>query len=180
MNYEQMPVLRRTRAADELAAEFLDEYARDADGKLILPIDPGAIATSLGVSVHDADLPDGISGVLMKKGNQPTVIMLNKADAPVRRRFTCAHELGHYAERLESGAAGSEFTFVDRRDGASSSGDEPREVFANKFAAALLMPPYELAELVDSLSVFQLATRFGVSADAMSFRLKNLGMIAGS
>jgi Zn-dependent peptidase ImmA (M78 family) len=49
------------------------------------------------------------------------------------------------------------------------------EIFANKFAAALLMPKEEVERLEhDGLSPALLALKFGVSEEAMNFRLDNL------
>ena len=46
----------------------------------------------LGLTVTDADL-DGVSGLLYPAER---AVFLNAAEVPARRRFTLAHELGHW------------------------------------------------------------------------------------
>jgi IrrE N-terminal-like domain len=82
--------------------------------------------------------------------------------------------------------------FVDqstmfKRNENSSTGDDLQEIQANRFAAALLMPEKLIREeitssrfdLDDEEDVSNLAKRFNVSATAMTFRLKNLGLFRG-
>ena len=53
---------------------------------------------------------------------------------------------------------------------------EPEEVSANRFAAELLMPKEMVEEFLDQgLSAWEMARRFGVSDEAMGYRLHNLG-----
>lgn len=67
------------------------------------PVDPIVIADQLGIRVLAEDLPSDISGALIKRlGQDPTIIVLNKRDSRNRKRFTCAHEIGHYIHRLET------------------------------------------------------------------------------
>jgi Zn-dependent peptidase ImmA (M78 family) len=139
-----------------------------------LPIDPVRIARVLGMRVITAQLDPAVAGALVKERGQDPSIVLNAKDSSNRQRFTCAHEIGHYVRREESG---SDYEYVDYRDIFSSTGQRDDERFANSFAACLLMP----AELVrrfhdECLSDIQMALRFGVSRDAMSFRLANVGL----
>ena len=65
-----------------------------------LPVDPIYIARSLGVKVYNAPLSSGVSGMLEKTAAYADPeITLNMSDSRNRRRFTCAHELGHYVMR---------------------------------------------------------------------------------
>jgi Zn-dependent peptidase ImmA (M78 family) len=70
----------------------------------------------------------------------------NSTHAPVRQRFTIAHEIGHYAMHVKKSMDSP--LFIDRlvafRDDESSAGSDWEEVEANTFAVALLM----LARLV--------------------------------
>ncbi len=139
------------------------------------PVDPADIASSLGVVVYEANAPGSISGALIKEEGKDPIIVLSKTDSRNRKRFTCAHELGHYAKRSEENAA--TYKYVDLRSDLSSGGSDPDEIFANRFAAALLMPESAVREFVGrKMPVFLLAETFGVSAEAMSYRLKNLGL----
>jgi Zn-dependent peptidase ImmA (M78 family) len=127
-----------------------------------------------------------VSGVLVVQDGRG-VIGVNASDAPVRQRFTIAHECGHYELHKERMPV-----FIDKqflrpmlavfRDGKSSSGEDRLEREANAFAASLLMPEHLVLEEVsrlrldveDDAAVDELARRFEVSRQAMSFRLANL------
>jgi Zn-dependent peptidase ImmA (M78 family) len=138
-----------------------------------LPVDPVRIAGSLGIRVIRATLDADMSGALVKELGKDPVILLNAGDSPNRQRFTCAHELGHYVKRKDSPEA---YEYVDRRDSLTATGRDPEEIYANGFAAALLMPPTAVARLADEgLSDVQMALRFDVSLEAMRWRLVKLG-----
>ncbi|MBT0974157.1 ImmA/IrrE family metallo-endopeptidase, partial [Salmonella enterica subsp. enterica serovar 1,4,[5],12:i:-] len=91
-------------------------------------------------------LDDDVSGALLKEPEQDPVIILNRNDSNVRKRFTCAHELGHYVKRTENGQP-LEYEFVDYRGKLASQGVDSEEIFANNFAACLLMPEKEVRRL---------------------------------
>lgn len=147
------------------------------------PVPVVRVARSLGIKVKRTDLGDDCSGVLVRNGNR-AVIGVNSQHSVNRRRFSIAHELGHFD--LHSGD-----TYIDRgyrvhfRDLESGSGTKREEMEANAFAAALLMPaklvrdafakqPFELAE-DDDLEM--LARKFRVSTQAMTYRLMKLRII---
>jgi Zn-dependent peptidase ImmA (M78 family) len=139
-----------------------------------IPVDPIEIARRQGIKVFTAGLEPGVSGMLIKEIGSDPEIYLNGQDSYGRQRFTCAHELGHWMQRT---AAGEEsWSFVDKRSPIASMGIDRSEVYANQFAAALLMPAPVIRSIVPASST-QLAQQFQVSADAMTFRLKNLGLL---
>lgn len=151
-----------TRAAVRLLEEL------DAQ----VPVDPVKVARALGIQVVDAPLDDSISGALIKERGKDPRIVLNSKDSANRRRFTCAHELGHFVKRSDQP---DEYEYIDYRDGRSSTGVDHDERYANSFAASLLMPEREVRRLEDEgLSELEMALRLGVSRDAMHYRLKNL------
>ena len=139
-----------------------------------LPVDPIYIAQRLGVQTFKAGLDRGISGMLVKRPGQDPVIYLNSSDSISRQRFTCAHELGHYVKRIAAGE--EDWEHIDHRDALSASGTDQDEIFANRFAASLLMPRDEVKRLKRQYGPAALAYEFGVSEDAMSFRLANLNL----
>jgi Zn-dependent peptidase ImmA (M78 family) len=171
-------VARRPNRAEQAAIDFLDQFAIDE-----LPIPVDKIAEDLGVSLRYEPLESGLSGVLFRDQQGRQVIGVNSLHAPVRQRFTIAHELAHL--RLHEDAL-----YVDglvRRDDKSSLALDPQEIEANSFAAELLMPRKlvlrELANRVPEGAVAdpakllkRLAREFGVSEQAMEFRLVNLGV----
>lgn len=154
-------------------------------GLEMTPIPVDRVAARLGVQVERTTFGDDVSGVLVIEDGRG-VIGVNAAHAPVRQRFTIAHEIGHYMLHRDELPV-----FIDKqmrqylavfRDGQSASGEHRREREANGFAAALLMPAALLREEVDRLrldledeeSVGVLAARFKVSQRAMDLRLINV------
>jgi len=157
------------------AQTVIEQELVDQRGMLDLPIDPIALAEQLGIRVgYSSTLGEGVSGVIVKNENdEHPRIYLNSRDAPVRQRFTAAHEIGHHFSRTYED--GSKYGFVDSRDDLASSGKDPNERWANQFAAELLMPAFAVRKFFgDGLSESRLAREFGVSEQAMHYRLVNL------
>lgn len=148
-------------------------------GLTSIPIDPVTLANREGIKVHNAKFAKpNISGLIAKRGNASSVLVEND-DSPTRKRFTIAHELGHFFLHLRDGGE-----FVDTpvdlqrtsvEDGAK--GAKQLEIEANQFAAALLMPEDRIRELHRSIvGVTDLARMFRVSEEAMAIRLGTLGL----
>lgn len=139
-----------------------------------LPVNPFLIAEALGIQVTFAQLPRDESGRIEIVPDQTPRIWINRDDAEARQRFTCAHEIGHYRRRAEYGP---EAKIVDYRDTLAGLGTDEREIFANQFAAALLMPADRVAQFHRSgIDVNSMARIFGTSAQAMGLRLRNLSL----
>lgn len=98
------------------------------------------------------------------------VIRLNGADAPVRQRFTLAHEAKHI---LDHGLSDYAYPATGRTSRA-----ERVELTSDYFAACLLMPrPWVKRVYGQGLhEVGALAALFGVSRAAMRYRLDQLGL----
>jgi Zn-dependent peptidase ImmA (M78 family) len=136
-----------------------------------LPVDPIYIAHELGIEVYIATLSEGVSGMLVKRPGVDPQIYLQESDHRNRQRFTCAHELGHYVASEGSDT----IEYVEHRALLASQGSNPDEIYANQFAAALLMPADAVKERWrERPNPALLAYDFGVSADAMNFRVVNL------
>jgi Zn-dependent peptidase ImmA (M78 family) len=150
-------------------------WAPGATGQEIpLPVDPFIVAERLGVKAFSANLDPSVSGMLVKKPGEDPEIYVHASDSPNRQRFTCAHELGHYVKRSATGDVAWEY--VEHRDLLTSQGSDKEEIYANQFAASLLMPSEKVQELSQTLTTAALAYEFGVSAEAMHYRLVNLGL----
>lgn len=160
----------------ETDAQTLLRAAWEQEGAVSLPVDPFKIAQKLGLKAFSAALDEGVSGMLIKRSGQDAEIYVHAGDSSNRQRFTCAHELGHYVKRSATGDDAWEY--VEHRNLLSSAGTDSEEVYANKFAAALLMPRSEvMSRFTQGGTAASLAAEFGVSADAMHFRLVNLGLV---
>jgi Zn-dependent peptidase ImmA (M78 family) len=138
-----------------------------------IPVDPVRIARGLGIQVLDARLDPQVAGALVKKGDRDPSIVLNADDSSKRKRFTCAHEIGHYVKR----DATEEYEYLDLRGQLASAGTDPDERYANAFAASLLMPERQVRRLhKDGFGEVELAAIFDVSREAMHYRLTNLSL----
>ncbi len=152
------------------------------------PVPVWEIARARGARIVPDSLEGDLSGFLYRDSAQK-VIGVNTQHAPVRQNFTVAHELAHLLlhdqERLHLDRA---FPTVRLRDDVSSQGVDDAEKEANLFAAELLMPEsflrHDLAgrtalDLYDDNYIPELAQKFGVSVQALMFRLQYLGYIEG-
>ncbi|MDO5651606.1 MAG: ImmA/IrrE family metallo-endopeptidase [Moraxella sp.] len=142
----------------------------------IIPVKPEKIIEKIGdlEIIYTEGLSDNISGKKFydfDKGHY--VIEINKNHHENRKRFTAAHELGHYALNH-----GDKEDVLYRNSSIDSS---PDEVEANAFAAEILMPASAIRHLVFEKGVTKiedLAYQLWVSEQAMLYRLKNLGLIS--
>jgi Zn-dependent peptidase ImmA (M78 family) len=161
---------------EQQAAEILRQH-----GLYSIPVNPVELANRNGIKVHNAKFSDeGLSGMVAKRGKDVTVLV-NQSDAPFRKRFTIAHELGHHFLHL----IGEDGEFVDSevdlfRDSESPVSTDPArlaEIQANQFAAGLLMPSELVKQTFEKTRNLQdLARIFNVSEEAMAIRLSRLGL----
>ncbi len=153
----------------------VEKILSDLDAKN-LPISVENIASKHNIKISRAPSKD-FSGLLIRKDGS-ALIGVNNNEAPVRQRFTIAHELGHYFMHPRKDA------FVDYRDNKKEIMRTPAERHANMFAAALLMPRSLLEKDFKNISkngftedeLEKLADKYQVSEDAMRFRLINLNL----
>jgi Zn-dependent peptidase ImmA (M78 family) len=148
-----------------------------------LPVPVEKIARGLGAKLT-YDAYDGeVSGMLYRTDGQ-SLIGVNSRHAQTRQRFTIAHEIGHLVMHPGTPMFVDRFARVNWRNGASNK----EEAEANSFAAELLMPrTFVQAEVERVISKVRnatpdqlaaiLADRFEVSAEAMRYRLANLGVL---
>lgn len=169
------------------AARVQGEALAASIGENKLPIDVEKIAKHLGLQVIRQDLGADVSGLLIT-GQGSAIIAVHESQIPTRQRFTIAHEIGHHVmgHQFGDGQVHVDHGFViTPRNSRSETGADPKEVEANQFAAALLMPSTlierEIIErgmtpLMDT-HVQQLAVTFSVSEQAMTIRLSSLGYL---
>ncbi len=151
------------------------------------PVKVDKILNELGLSYKEHDLGVNVSGVLYIE-NGKGFIGYNPDESEVRRRFTLAHELGHYIlHRFDRELFVDQKKFkVMYRDESSSTGEIKQEREANAFAAALLMPKdmvlREVQKFIFDLAgededmIKKLADKFEVSTQAMTYRIANLNL----
>ena len=137
-----------------------------------LPVPVEAIAEDLlGLYVEEAEDLE-CSGLLVPAERR---VVLRAGEPAARQRFTLAHELGHWVCQVKEGHDAPVYCrAVDLAPGA----DRALEREANVFAAELLMPePAMREQFARTGSPAELATWFGVSEEAMRWRLYNLGLL---
>ncbi|WP_087043928.1 ImmA/IrrE family metallo-endopeptidase [Weissella confusa] len=145
-------------------------------------IDVESMLNMLGLTVERSD-ELGASGRLI--GSK---VVINSQDVAERQRFTMAHELGHAVQGRDSAfrktGTTDSYTVEQKRD----------EVFANKFAAQLLMPKKLVVQYItnfisennldqnklnqnsiDDIKKF-LANNLHVSLKSMGYRIENLNL----
>lgn len=169
----------RTKAA-AAAADLLQRHRIAAP-----PVPVRKLAELEQITIVERPFDGNVSGMLVRKGPR-AVIGVNPLHAETRQRFTIAHELDHYFLHPNRTKVVDEVR-RDFRDGVASLGIERGEIDANAFAAELLMPQAFVTQAHSELTeegeepetdlfVSQLANRFDVSVEAMSYRLYNLGL----
>ena len=148
------------RHVEDLAAKARKSVNFD---KLPVPVDK--IAEKLGLKLVEFEFPESFSGVLRKERG---VIGVNKNHPLVRRRFTVAHELGHFI-------LGHEGDSIDEQ----SDRPMPLEREANTFASHLLIPTDLVTASVKrvGLDLKTLAKQSWVSEQAMTIRLLEMNLI---
>ncbi len=154
--------------------------------KFPIPVDVKRLAESLGVQVLYEELEEDVSGMMVTREDLSVVILVNQKHHEHRKRFTIAHELGHYLLHRAISPVFVDSKKVFYRNSVASTGEEKQEIEANSFAAELLMPFQEIQKLVPSTispmdnmdDIEDLARNyFGVSPLALNYRLARFGLL---
>jgi Zn-dependent peptidase ImmA (M78 family) len=158
-------VVRALDSAESVASALRDYWKLGADAVPNLC----EFLEEKGIKICAIDLPEKVSGVQAMirtaVGEPLPVIVVNANHPGERQRFTIAHELGHL---LMSAAQGVDI-----------------EAACHRFAGAFLVPQDILIREVGahrrSISVHELLVLkvlFGVSAQALAYRCKDVGIIS--
>ncbi|MFA5881760.1 MAG: ImmA/IrrE family metallo-endopeptidase [Eubacteriales bacterium] len=108
-----------------------------------LPIDPIEIAQKQGITIDEREFPDDqIEGFYMKHGNEGLIAINSLIDYEPRKRFTCAHELGHANIKGHSDIEHR----CSKRDIFTFNSTNKKETEANEFASELLIPTHFFLE----------------------------------
>lgn len=151
------------------AREDAEATARDYSIPGMFPVDVEDIAHRMDIRVEYAHLREGVSGMIRSRVFEVPVIYVDASENPARQRFTIAHELGHYVERINQGE--DDFAFIDER----GTKYDLHEFYADEFAGNLLMPTDEIDRLrARGKTNLEMAAHFGVSPAALTMRLKRL------
>lgn len=158
------------RPGDPRAPSLLKRYLAAFPGAVV-PVPVEDIAEDLlGLRIRVEPGMGALSGALLPAHR---LIRVNADEPPDRRRFTVAHEIAHWVVHC---AEQRERAPIMCRSVETHGATDQREREANVFAADLLMPEDAIRARFDLLGPHaeSLANAFGVSADAMRWRLYNL------
>jgi Zn-dependent peptidase ImmA (M78 family) len=143
-----------------------------------IPVRVIALANALGMEVRGAEFKRPNYVGMLSKRNGVVTINYRLNDPEYRKRFTIAHELGHFVLHVSDDPR-----FVDsevnlyRFNTTEDSDAAKREIQANMFAAALLMPERQVRKFwAETRSIGEMARIFKVSRQAMGIRLADLGV----
>lgn len=152
------------------------------------PIPIEMIAKNLNVHVSYEPFDGELSGVLYKD-KEDTIIGVNSSHPLTRQRFTIAHEIGHLILHEPDPVHIDKNFRLHFRNELSSQATDFREIEANAFAAAMLMPADLLRSKFDDViregididsgtdEISSLAREFQVSSQALMIRLSKLGIL---
>ncbi|MEW6326364.1 MAG: XRE family transcriptional regulator [Thermodesulfobacteriota bacterium] len=159
--------------ADKLGAEIhnlLDLGSRPSSNLL------NVLENRLRFKVLHLPLGDGVSGASVVDNTVGAGVLINANDAPWRRNFDLAHELFHII---------TWDVFSPEEIGTGTTKTRP-EQYADIFASSLLLPENHLREALKEtatdneiriVDIIELAKEFGVSTEAVIWRLVNLKII---
>nr|WP_288144824.1 ImmA/IrrE family metallo-endopeptidase [Acidomonas methanolica] len=146
-----------------------------------MPVDPFAIAESRDIVVQGKPAEhDGVSGMLLRHGNDFGIIFATHIPSPGFQRFSVSHELGHYFlpghidQVIKGGIHVSRAGFVT---------NDPYELEADHFAAGLLMPETPFRKAMDRFdpgldAIGQMAELCVTSRTATAIRFAELSNAA--
>lgn len=107
-----------------------------------VPVKIIEICRNMGFSIFQQDLPKKICGYIAIDGElkdrfgTDRIITVNMNESNKRRRFTVAHELGHFLFHFDP----NNIQFYNAFEHDHEENEMPSEDLANRFAAELLMP----------------------------------------
>ena len=162
--------------ADKLGDDihnFLDLGSRPSSNLL------NVLENKLRFKILHLPLGDGVSGASVVDNTLGVGILINANDAPWRRNFDLAHELFHVI---------SWNVFSPEEIGNGTIKTRP-EKYADIFASSLLLPEAHLLDALKEtatdnevrfIDIVELAKDFGVSTEAILWRLVNLEILKKS
>ena len=170
--------------AMQLTKSSIEKVATDTlhqHGLHSIPVDPIALANRLGIKVNNAKFSEPSLAALLSKRGSNVWILLDEAGHPHRKRFSIAHELGHHFLHLRTDGEmidhDADLFRVSEYDSVEITQERLKEIEANQFAAALLMPERLIRQSwQDRPSISKLARLFQVSEEAMGYRIASLGL----
>lgn len=168
-------------------------FARNQAKKLIkerlvhnAPVPIEEIADYLHIKIEDENFPPDstIDAMMLRRGAHASIVV-NKDHHINRKRFSIAHEIGHFLlhanDDLYIDKKVQEQLFIFTRASGKKDSDE---IEANQFAAELLMPSdlikrdfLRKIEKREENFISKMAEEYQVSETALTYKLMNLKLI---
>jgi len=169
-----MPISRKD-LANAASPEALVKRILQAEPNLAIPVPIQELCAGFGiVGIEDFDISEFEGGLVTDAKRAEGTILVKRGGKP-RRRFTIAHELGHFlmAHHVPDQPGrflckGSDLLRLTAKEGDQR---QRREVEANRFATLMLMPPHLLRKAMaafpgaDLQHVLALACDFAVAKE---------------
>lgn len=134
-------------------------------------------ADRLGIKLTEAKLAGTTAQLVVVAGRRPQILLSDRLRDAAARRFTIAHELGHYV--LEHPSRSIAELHGSPKDGRDLLLGSVQELEANVFAMELLMPESLVRPMCDVTSAsldppLRIAYMFGVSVPTAASRFAEL------
>lgn len=146
---------------------------------LQVPVDVEMIARSVGIEAFRNLEANGFTSALKPGADPSKGIILSASGLPARRRrFSIAHQLGHFLIKAQQGDR--QCTNRDLGENRRDTPGRKEEMQANRFAAGLLMPKPLFVSYVDGLGKATvshlplIATTYHVTLEAAASRYIDL------
>lgn len=171
-------IVTRMDLADTGSPEGLVAAILKLEPELVLPVPIEELCVQLDIEeIAELDTDGFEGGLITDVSRSKGIVLVNRAAPRKRRRFTIAHELGHFL--MPSHVPNAEGRFLcSRKDMMSLGANEgdrraQMEVEANRFASLLLIPPRHLRRQLtgrkpDIAHMVELAEVFDCSKEAMA------------
>lgn len=171
--------------AKNAAKNLIKKVKRDK----FTPLNVHEIAKSLNIEILEGEFRDNngrdISGLIKVSGKEGTpIIAVKSSDSKERKRFTIAHEIGHFIlHGNELAHVDSDLESVVYRDKSSTMAINTKEIQANQFAAELLMPTDEIKTLIlknqedneeITKTIIEISEKYRVSSLAATIKVTSL------
>ena len=166
-------------------SKIVDEFEELTENILInndmfkVPVDVVKIAKLNSIKVYEGNLDKSVSGAIRyNKEKNYFEILVNKNDTRQRKRFTIAHEIGHFFLHKEILMSDEIHIDIMYRMPNEDEEQKRREKDVDYFAGALLMNKTLLTKMYnENNTITELAEIFDVSVSAMTVRLDILGLL---
>lgn len=148
-------------------------------------VDLEGLSRELGIAkiIENDNIDDNILGGITRANDGKYYVVVNSKQPITRKRFTIAHELGHFIlhrhiidknQTIVDRVGESNTTVLLRQVDSNGVGiTNTEEIEANKMAADILMPFDKIKEVItkEKMDVVFLAKYFNVSLTSMAYRL---------